>query len=98
MLKTAGVTVENLGQHSLQALRVENEFCSALIALQGAQVVEFTQKQTQKPLLWCSELNSYQQGKPFVAVYHFVFRGSERTLYMQITLHTGLPATCRGNG
>lgn len=63
MLKTAGVTVENLGQHSLQALRVENEFCSALIALQGAQVVEFTQKQTQKPLLWCSELNSYQQGK-----------------------------------
>lgn len=65
MLNIEGLTLENLGEDSLQALRVENEFCSALIALQGAQILAFHQKQEQseKALLWCSELNSYQQGK-----------------------------------
>ncbi|BBF76862.1 D-hexose-6-phosphate mutarotase [Acinetobacter ursingii] len=61
----SGITIERLGEHGLKALRISNSFCDALIAFQGAQVLEFHLKhQTQtQALLWLSELNSYQPAK-----------------------------------
>lgn len=63
--EVSGITIENLGEHGLKALRISNTFCDALIALQGAQILEFNIKHQSytQALLWLSELNSYQPGK-----------------------------------
>ena len=54
------VTLEQRGELTL--LRVSNPHADALIALQGAQVLEFCAK-GQRPLLWLSELAEFKRGQ-----------------------------------
>lgn len=63
--EVSGITIETLGEHGLKALRISNAFCDALVALQGAQILEFNVKYQSytQALLWLSELNSYQPAK-----------------------------------
>lgn len=63
--EVSGITIEALGEHGLKALRISNSFCDALIALQGAQILEFKVKHKShtQALLWLSELNTYQPAK-----------------------------------
>lgn len=50
-------------QHqALPLILVETELCHAVIAIQGAHVIEFTPKQ-QSPLLWVSPKVEYKSGK-----------------------------------
>jgi glucose-6-phosphate 1-epimerase len=46
----------------LPALRVHNEHAAALIALQGAQLLEFTPRNTQ-PVIWLSEQAEFRRGQ-----------------------------------
>lgn len=46
----------------LPVLHIRNEFCSATISYQGAQVLHY-QQTGESPLLWQSEPNSFQAGK-----------------------------------
>ncbi|VUD69168.1 Putative glucose-6-phosphate 1-epimerase [Thalassocella blandensis] len=47
----------------LIGLRVDNPFATAIILLQGAQLLEFTPRDKAR-LIWCSEAVEYKQGKP----------------------------------
>lgn len=59
-----GVKSYFLQGSKLEVIAVENEFCEAVIALQGAQVLEFKTKKGKntRNLLWLSNLNEYQLG------------------------------------
>ncbi len=57
-----GLSLQPLGAVGLQALAVENQACTALLSLQGAQILAF-QAAGQAPLLWCSEQAVYQPGR-----------------------------------
>jgi glucose-6-phosphate 1-epimerase len=46
----------------LSLLRISNVHADALIALQGAQVLEFTPKD-QRPLIWLSEIAAFKRGQ-----------------------------------
>ena len=47
---------------SMPVLVVDNQFCQATIAFQGAQVLCYERKQS-SPLLWLSDLNDWQAGQ-----------------------------------
>ena len=47
----------------LIGLRVDNPFATAIILLQGAQLLEFTPRDKPR-LIWCSDAVEYKQGKP----------------------------------
>ena len=46
----------------IPVLVVDNQFCQATIAFQGAQVLRYQRKQS-SPLLWLGDLNHWQAGK-----------------------------------
>lgn len=52
-------------KNELEVIEIDNQFCNAIISLQGAQILEFKSKKmiNSKDLLWVSSLNTYQQGK-----------------------------------
>ena len=47
---------------NIPVLVVDNQFCQATIAFQGAQVLRYERKQS-SPLLWLSDLNDWQAGQ-----------------------------------
>lgn len=47
---------------NIPVLVVDNQFCQATIAFQGAQVLHYERKQS-SPLLWLSDLNDWQAGQ-----------------------------------
>lgn len=47
---------------SMPVLVIDNQFCQATIAFQGAQVLRYERKQS-SPLLWLSDLNDWQAGQ-----------------------------------
>lgn len=47
----------------LEVLEIDNPSCTAKIALQGAQILQFQPKQSAQPLLWLSSANSGKKGK-----------------------------------
>ncbi len=57
----AGITIEL--HKELLAIKVENQAASALIFLQGAQLVHY-QPVDDKPVIWCSPLCDYREGTP----------------------------------
>lgn len=61
----SGVEIKMLGNDQLPAVYISNDFCEAIIALQGAQILRFDLKKKNKlvPLLWLSELNQFQSKK-----------------------------------
>lgn len=67
------ISPEQLGQHSsshlslqqrggLPVLRISNRHADAVIALQGAQLLEYTPR-GEKPVIWLSDLAEYQRGQ-----------------------------------
>ena len=58
----AGITEIPLGENGLRGLQVETPLCSALISLQGAQLLQF-QATGKTPLLWLSEDAVFKPGK-----------------------------------
>lgn len=58
-----GLQWVSLGSDALQVLQIDNEFCTAQVALQGAQVLQFYSKQHQRDVLWLSDGNSFVAGK-----------------------------------
>lgn len=55
---------DEIGQ-SLDVIQVDNEFCNAEIAFQGAQILKYDMKQEGQnyPILWCSEKNIFSPNK-----------------------------------
>lgn len=60
-----GMKYTVLSESQLEIIEIQNQFCSAVISLQGAQILKFQSKtnQTKEDLLWLSELNQYKPGK-----------------------------------
>lgn len=58
----AGITEIPLGENGLRGLQIETPLCSALLGLQGAQLLQF-QASGKKPLLWLSEDAVFKAGK-----------------------------------
>lgn len=58
----AGVTEIPLGENGLRGLQVETPLCSAVLSLQGAQLLQF-QATGKSPLLWLSEDAIFKPGK-----------------------------------
>src|SRR5690554_7521604 len=55
-------TIQLVHLDELVALQIRNTHGEALIALQGAQVLQYTPK-GQKPLIWLSEQAQFKQGR-----------------------------------
>ncbi|MCX2779223.1 D-hexose-6-phosphate mutarotase [Microbulbifer thermotolerans] len=51
------------GEPGLELLKVQTRLCRAVIAVQGAQLLEF-QAQGREPLLWLSPRAQFREGKP----------------------------------
>lgn len=62
MFNVSGISIDQLAESELDVLKVSNAYSDAVMSYQGAQVLEFYSKVKQQPLLWLSELNSYQAG------------------------------------
>ncbi len=56
----AQVTLQQRGE--LPVLRISNRYADAAIALQGAQLLEYTPR-GEKPVVWLSDLADYQRGQ-----------------------------------
>lgn len=93
MFNVSGISIDQLAESELDVLKVSNAYCDAVMSYQGAQVLEFYSKVKQQPLLWLSELNSYQAGTAFEEGFLYVFRGLVPTHNMPISLHTALHGT-----
>lgn len=63
MQSIQSVRVEKLQDSALDVINIRNQFCEALISLQGGQILKFFSKKQNKDLLWLSECNDYQQEK-----------------------------------
>ncbi|MFT4765670.1 MAG: glucose-6-phosphate 1-epimerase [Oleispira sp.] len=48
----------------LEAIKIEHPLFSAILLLQGAQLIEFTPRDSKKNLLWLSDTAEYKEGKP----------------------------------
>ncbi|MGH8493054.1 MAG: D-hexose-6-phosphate mutarotase [Moraxellaceae bacterium] len=62
MALPAGITEVSLGDAGLRGLRIETPLCTALLSLQGGQLLQF-QPIGKAPLLWLSEDAIFRPGK-----------------------------------
>lgn len=57
------MTLVHIKHNSIPLLRIENDYCRAVVSLHGAQVLQFYSKTQNKDLLWLSKIAQYETGK-----------------------------------
>lgn len=92
-----GLQWASLGPDALQVLQIDNEFCTAQVALQGAQVLQFYSKQHQRDVLWLSDRNSFAAGKAIRGGIPLCFPWFGAHAIETDYPHMALPEICSGN-